>query len=590
MLGEGQVVRGIIADRPWGPLLGGLALGNRTVQVTVRADDKVYRIAFDRGAIVAASSPLAQDAVTRIALASHHIAASQVNEIKRCIAAAPGLDDVDVLAASVGLDPEATRVLRTKVITQRAARTFAIDEGEYEIEDRMPVAIGASGIDVRSVIFLGARMNLSEERLRAYLRQLSARFVLKPGVFEDLERYGFSSAERPLLDALRTLTSLAELEASHRDVDPRGIQAVVYALASCDALAQIELAPEPVAPAPAPVPAPLPVAPPAAAPLTFPDAQRVAALMQEKPQTDVIAKGRVNTVSVTERVRRSTRNPLMSRDELPPERARTSTLLPPGAKQPTRPLLPATSPRSTRSALTAPRPLTEASPVVPSPLDALEIIDEPPTQARPKPRSPSDSHDSFKHRSIAEGTPGLAEDVPSGPQIAALSVDDLDSTLTRALVSLDLEIPEEQPAESDEEASTLALAPVRKKPVTPGERSMLDTFKTQKVTTVRPSALARHEVIALINERTAMLGRGADHFTLLGLPVGAPIEDVHAAYVELARHLRPQRLAELGIKDEAFVAQSLLAQIGIAFTVLTDRVRRPEYLETLRAKQSNRPR
>jgi len=101
------------------------------------------------------------------------------------------------------------------------------------------------------------------------------------------------------------------------------------------------------------------------------------------------------------------------------------------------------------------------------------------------------------------------------------------------------------------------------------------------MTTVRPNALAAHEVISLIEERTAMLERGTDHFTLLGVTIGAPIEEIHAAYVELSRHLQAKRLAELNISDEGLVAQQLLAQIGIAFTVLTDRVRRPEYLATL---------
>jgi hypothetical protein len=116
---------------------------------------------------------------------------------------------------------------------------------------------------------------------------------------------------------------------------------------------------------------------------------------------------------------------------------------------------------------------------------------------------------------------------------------------------------------------------------------MLDAFRTNRTTTVRPNALAAHEVAALIEERSALLDRGADHFTLLGLPLGAPIEDVHAAYVELSRHLRPGRLAELGIADEGFTAQRVLAQIGIAFTVLTDRILRPEYIAQL--ERADRP-
>ena len=116
---------------------------------------------------------------------------------------------------------------------------------------------------------------------------------------------------------------------------------------------------------------------------------------------------------------------------------------------------------------------------------------------------------------------------------------------------------------------------------------MLDTFRTNQTTLVRRNALAAHEVTALIEERTALLDRGADHFALLGVELGASIEDIHAAYVELQRHLSSNRLAELGISDESFAAQRLLAQIGIAFTVLTDRILRPEYIASL--ERTRRP-
>jgi hypothetical protein len=102
--------------------------------------------------------------------------------------------------------------------------------------------------------------------------------------------------------------------------------------------------------------------------------------------------------------------------------------------------------------------------------------------------------------------------------------------------------------------------------------------------------MTRQQVISLIHERTALLASGADYFSLLGLPAGAATEDVHDAYVELSKHLRPERLAELGIHAESLIAENLLAQLGIAFTVLTDRVRGPQYLETLRAKPRKPPR
>jgi hypothetical protein len=108
------------------------------------------------------------------------------------------------------------------------------------------------------------------------------------------------------------------------------------------------------------------------------------------------------------------------------------------------------------------------------------------------------------------------------------------------------------------------------------------------VTNVRPNALSRHEVVELIAKLRTLLVDDVDLFTLMGLPFGASVEDVHAAYVELRRNLGAKRLAELGIEDRGLVAHSLLAQIEIAFTMLTDRKRRPEYIAELEAKRRRR--
>ena len=430
------LMRGTIGEQPWGWTLGALAQAQRTVHVTLRADDKEYSISFERGVVVAASSPMAVDAVTRVALTNHLIAPIHVNEIKRRIAAAPNVDEVEVLAATAGLDPEVTRTLRTRLLTQRAARTFAVDSGDFVIEDRELTAAGdAVSVDVRAVIFMGARMNLSEDRLRFGLRQFPSRFVLKPGVADTLVDYNFSPKEQPLLDTLRSPTSLAELEANHREIDPRGVQAVVYALASCQALTELDLAPE--------------------------------ASTSRRAPSDV-------------------------------------------------------------------------------PTDAFEELD------------------------IAQGTPGHSEPPAfEGP-------------LTRAITSLELEMlgyREAVPARVEAEETVRARS----------DRAMIETFKTGGVTTIRPNALTAHEVVALIRDRTKLPARGVDHFTLLGVPIGAPIEDIHAAYVELQRNLSAKRLRELKIADAQLLAETLLAQVVIAFTVLTDRIRRTEYIATLRPEKPNRP-
>jgi hypothetical protein len=444
MLGENQstcrFVRGTIGETPWGWTLGALGMAERTAQVTLRSGDQVYRITFDRGLVVAASSPAAVDAITRIALTNHFIAKTQVNEIKRCLATAPTLDEIDVLAAAANFTPEQTRALRIRTLTQRAARTFAVDMGDFEIEDCAPAPTAITA-DIRAVIYMGARQNLREDRLRFGLRQFGSRFVLKPDAAATLDGYNFTREESPLLATLRSPTSFAELEANHREIDPRAVQAVVYALASCSALVELDLSSQPV----------------------------------------------------------------------------------------------------------------------------------------PAVRRGSESGSGLLEMSVAQGTPQLDAklDFDEVSQTDGLA---FDGPLTKAITSLQRE-EVEQIERFEDDAPTIARTLSSGVPA--DDRALLDTFRTSRVTCVRPNALTAHEVVALVKELAAQLARGVDHFTLLGLPVGAPIEDIHAAYVEISRHLNKQRLAELGITDKSFVAAGVLAQVGIAFTVLTDRTRRNEYLATI---------
>jgi hypothetical protein len=229
-----ELARGQVTDRPWAMILGALGVRRCTGQLTLRAEGKRYCIAFDHGAVVGASSPLASDSAVRVALIHQMIAPAYAAEITRQIAAAPGREEIEVLAEAARLSLDQTLRLRRKVTEQRAARTFSIDAGEFVVDSRIDIPVlTALAIDIRSVIYLGARMNLSEQRLSDELRQLGTHFQLKPEAIAELDQFGFTDSEQRILDALRGGTSLAELEARYRDLDPRTAQAVIYALASC---------------------------------------------------------------------------------------------------------------------------------------------------------------------------------------------------------------------------------------------------------------------------------------------------------------------------------------------------------------------
>jgi len=455
---------GNVTDRPWGLTLAAFGLGARTGQLTIHASDgKIYRIAFLDGVVVGATSPLAVDSVARIALTGHLVTSSQVNQIARRLAAAPDRDEVSVVAEAAKLLPQQIDLLRRRAILQRAARTFAIDAGTVAFHTTTTIAVmPESEIDVRRVIYYGARLNLSEQRLTDDLRTFGARFIMKADAHPTLARFDFTAVEAPIIEALDRGTSLPEIEASHRDIDPRTARALIYALASCEAIARLDSEP----------------------------------------------------IEIAARTRTGASEPTVSRT--PTMRAPTMTRVP-----------------------------TPREPVMSRVPTPMHVTGETTMTRVPTQREPMMS------RTLT----------PSEP------------TVTRV------------PTQREPTISRTPTAPRVPRVVT-------ESFTA--ATTVRPSALPVREVKALIAARCQLVDRGADHFTLLGLEVGAPAEAARNAYLELARYLRPDKLVLLGITDEAFDAQRLFAQVGIAFTTLTDPARRDEYLATLQgavpiARQNTQP-
>ena len=250
-----ELARGTVADRPWGRTLGALGLRGLTGQVTLVSEGKAYKVAFRQGAIVGAASPLATDSAVRLALTSNLISSTQVAEIARAAAAAPTRDELELVAELARLSADQALKLRRRIVAQRAGRTFAIERGDFVVEDTITVpAVPGSELDIRAVIYLGARQHLSETRLATELGGFGAWFRLKQEAVEDLVQFGFSDVERPVLERLLVGADLVELEGSTPGLEQRMVRAVIYALVSCGAC---DLEPT-VRAKPAPVQAPTP--------------------------------------------------------------------------------------------------------------------------------------------------------------------------------------------------------------------------------------------------------------------------------------------------------------------------------------------
>ena len=237
-----HLARGKLTTRPWGLTLGALGLAGHTGQLSIQtADRKSFRLAFSAGNVIEATSPVSADELARIALTHRLIPAAHAAEIHKRVQRAPDKDELATFSEVAKLDHGEMTWLRWEATLQRAARTFAVEGGTFRFDRDVPVPTGSPvAIDIRAVIYLGARLHLDEDRVSEGLRQLGSRFALTAEGRGVLTRFGFTESEAPILEALERGTSVAEIEAAHREIDPRMIRAAIYALGCCDAIERVE--------------------------------------------------------------------------------------------------------------------------------------------------------------------------------------------------------------------------------------------------------------------------------------------------------------------------------------------------------------
>jgi DnaJ domain len=597
-----RIASGTVLDRPWGQTLGAIGMRKLDAQVTVSSDDgKSYAIAFMGGAVVAASSALPNDSVTRVALTSHFVSPMQVNEITRRLSQGRDQDEVAIVAEAGKLSPEHTATLRRRLIIQRAARTFSVDRATFEIDDRITLrAVPGFAISLGAVIFHGVRMNLSEQRLVEDMRELGTSFHLKVTTTDaDLAQYELEGDTRSVIAALRKGTSLAELElASHRDLEPRTLQAMLYALVCgghCET-AGGQSVDRTVPPAPR----------------TSTGLVSVAGLAQHQTQPPPLQSPSVTTpppsIPPPTRHRITVDQPLVTRtrtthapatmprtltpvSEVLPQLARTNT--PPTPPEPSRteppPLPPA--PRSTMSPPFTSRqtpptgtPRTATTTLSPTPRTPGNTL--PPgarTPTQPPATRTMTKTGGFVSRTTTPptGAPPLRSATMPPPRSSTATGSPLDefikeTTTSRGFANLAEGTPGTGPYplvdEFGRESTTnrgITVPPTASRTITAPR-------------TITERDRARKEIEVLIASRLTKLEAACDYFAILGLPFEAPLDAVRNNYVETSRRLHPDSLSAVGITDDTRAAARILAQVNAAFSILSDAQKRREYVHAVR--------
>jgi tetratricopeptide (TPR) repeat protein len=540
------IARGSVQDRPWGRTMSFVADRRFSGELMVDADGKRYIIGFDDGAVVVASSPLATDAAVRVALTAGLVTSSQVAEINRRVAAQPDLDEVEAVAAAARLGPDQTDRLRRRVIAHKAIRGFALERGDFVLLDERQLPFTPDhAIDVRALIYLGARTHMTEQRLLQELARVGPGFQLKPAAIETLPQYGFSEAEKPVLAALRAAPiAVLDLDAAATELDPRTVRAVVYALAVTNALDIAQTS--------------------------------VTSSRSSKP-TPVGGMDRLRKPSSSqtqsERVRKPASSPGKTGEDSERRRAATSPAIKTGEDS------------ERRRATTSPAIKTEDS-------ERRRKASEDSERRR------NQANAGFETRTPSKPTliPGFdrtrrsSTTTPAEPRRPASgSTSDPGFSRGRSASS----IPIAMPSADDSGATRPPGARTRTSAITPtaAAAAVLDAKAHRRP--ARRSSIHQINIPvagegrALIVDRSAQVEEGAAHFALLGVGVDASAEEIRKMYFGLARQLHPDRLTALGIVDEDRAAQRLFAQINTAFAVLSSPARRAEYRRTLQAGGEN---
>ncbi len=510
-----ELVRGGVTDRPWGRTLATIGLRSMSGQLTVYADGREFAIVFSQGAVVGAFSPLPADSVARVALTAGLLTTHEVNEISRRQSHDDGTDVVSEIGR---LTPDQVARLRRRATAHRAARTFALERGEFILTDTVTAGWHPdAAVDVRAVIYLGARLMLSEQRLSGDLGMLGASFRLREDAIPDLPQFGLSDVERPILGALRQGASLQAVEQAASEIDQRLVRAAIYALAcggAIDAIGELHgqhQQPQPGQPQSAPPPPAMPrtrtsnsheLAAPRTTTPGLQSTQPIAISRTFTPGTQLPPQGGP--------VMPRTFTPGFNSPAMPPSRPSTPSQPPPiaAARTTTAARSPIANPGSPVARTTTPLPGAARQPGIAAMGGRTPTPIEPPRTTTPLPPR---GHSS------------------SGSQV---------------YTNADVRVP------------TAVGAPPPKNP------------------------LAVSELQSLVRAKISLVDQGADHFLLLGIKPDAPVEVVRTAFYGLVRRIHPDLLvaAGLALTEDA---QRLMARLNEAYAVLNSPERRRDYELTL---------
>jgi DnaJ-domain-containing protein 1 len=545
-----EVAQGRVADRPFARTIYTISAQRFTGDLVLREGERRYKISWEDGRVVAAESPAPADSPGRVALSAGLVTSTDVSAALERLAKSPGTDVLQILSELARLKPDQVALLKRRLLAQRAARTFALPDALYVLDNARSLRADPEvpPLDARWLVYFGVRTHYTVDRLERELGGLLDRgFQLAQDAAHALPAFAFGEGERSVMDRLaQRAWTPRQLVGVCTGVEGRLVLSVLYALVACDCL-------EPGA-------VPAPAGPIARGTETQAPPIAEAAARRARPSLTPAVPGAPEHSGLAHgTVRR---------------------LLFPGHGTSPPPAGEATGEARARRASSRP-PLPDNAPTEPS---ARKPEPEPPPGgSSPHLRVPAATPTGGFTAGRAAGKPD--PEPPARPAGRSGSTPPSPGPPGRGRMG-----SSEPPLPSDSRGRTTTPPPARGRPgptppLRPHSTTIPPILRRTHNSSVPPtgSQHAAAEVRRMIADKIAALDRGADHYSILGVTQSAKPDEIRAAYFGIAKRIHPDRLRALGVNDADGDAQRLFARINQAFGVLSDPQRRAEYAVTLSA-------
>jgi len=237
-----EITQGKVNERPFARLVYTLAARRFNGDLTVTEGHLHFIVGWKDGLVVSARSPLPEDSIGKIAVASGLLNEAQLHDITRR-AALRRISASEALLQIGNLSSAQLSQLKQRVFARQAERIFGFEKATFTLRatSQLTQKPHTLPLDPRWLILHGLRHHYPLDRLQREIKaMLNRHFALRTSI--SLRPFGFSKEESTILDQIcedthTALNLVAKLSKSHSQ---KSILVVVYALAATNCLDFIE--------------------------------------------------------------------------------------------------------------------------------------------------------------------------------------------------------------------------------------------------------------------------------------------------------------------------------------------------------------